>query len=94
MVTSATVQGADKTATQVVTEDKDKQARLIVWADELHDALERALQFTAQLMGLGDDKGGTIKLRTKWDVSKEKAEQISSQVDPTNDKTGDEAPVN
>jgi hypothetical protein len=45
-------------------------------------------------MGLGDDKGGTIKLRTKWDVSKEKAEQISSQVDPTNDKTGDEAPVN
>lgn len=70
----------EETATAAVIKDRDKQARLIVWADELKDALERALQFTAQLMGLGEDKGGEIVLRTKWAVGEEvRQEQITRQ---------------
>jgi hypothetical protein len=67
--------GDGKTATQVNSEDSSRQARLVVWADELHDALERALQFTGITMGLGPDQAGTITLRTKWAVSAEKAQE-------------------
>jgi hypothetical protein len=67
--------GDGKTATQVNSEDSSRQARLVVWADELHDALERALQFTGIAMGLGPDQAGTITLRTKWAVSAEKAQE-------------------
>jgi hypothetical protein len=82
MVDIAVEQGADgggeaDTATEAVIKDRDKQARLIVWADELKDALERALQYTAEFMGLGSDKGGEIVLRTKWVVSEEKRQEAA-----------------
>lgn len=60
----------EKTATEVVTNDKAKQARLIVWADELKDALERALQFMGQFVGLGSDQAGSIQLMTSWSKAK------------------------
>jgi hypothetical protein len=73
---SATTANPDKTATQVAVEDKDKQARLVVWHDELKDGLETALMFMGQFLGLGDDEAGEIVLRTKWAVAAEKqAEQ-------------------
>jgi hypothetical protein len=79
LVTSATVAqpgaGSDKTATQVVSEDEDQKARLVVWADELKDALETALMYMGQFMGLGDDKAGEIVLKTKWAVAAEKAQE-------------------
>ena len=65
----------DKTATEAVIQNTDKQARLIVWAEELKDALEKALGFHAQLMGLGEDKGGEITLATKWQAEKEAREK-------------------
>lgn len=65
--------GPDKTATEVVVADKDKQARLVVWADELKDALETALMYMGQFVGLGEDGAGEIALRTKWVVAAEQA---------------------
>lgn len=70
---SKAVQAAEKTATEVSSNDKSKQARLIVWTDELKDALETALMYMGQFMGLGDDKGGEIVLKTKWAVAAEQA---------------------
>ena len=64
--------GPDKTATEVVTEDKDKQARLLVWAEQAKDAIEQALSFTGEFMGLGVDKGGEIVFNTKWAVAEQK----------------------
>ena len=76
LVESASVQqGPDKTATQVVSEDEDQKARLVVWADELKDCLETALMYMGQFMGLGDDMGGEIVLKTKWAIAAEKAQQ-------------------
>lgn len=66
LITSA----SEKTATQANIEDRDKQARLIVWADELKDALERALQFMGQFVGLGEDQAGEIVLVTSWSNAK------------------------
>lgn len=60
-------EAAEKTATQVTVENRDKQARLIVWADNFRDSLERVLQFVGQMEGLGDDAAGSIKLVTSWD---------------------------
>lgn len=65
----------DKTATEVVTSDKNKQARLVVWADELKDALETALMYMGQLAGLGEDEAGEIVLKTKWVVAQEEADK-------------------
>ena len=80
MVDTAVQQGAGAapdTATEAVIKDRDKQARLIVWADELKDALEYALQITGWFMGLGDDKAGEIILRTKWTVAEEKRQEAA-----------------
>jgi hypothetical protein len=63
------------TATESSAQSKDKQARLIVWANELKDALERALQFMAQLAGMGDDAGGEIILNTAWERAAMEAEE-------------------
>ena len=73
MIVSATMP-KEKTATETISEDKDKQARLVVWAQQLKDAVERALGFAAEFMGKGADGGGEIVLRTKWDIAKEQAE--------------------
>ena len=77
---SAASANPDKTATQVVTEDKDKQARLVVWADELKDALETALMYMGQFIGLGEDEAGEIVLKTKWAVAAEQ-EQMQKDFD-------------
>lgn len=69
----------EKTATETVVNSKDKDARLVVWADELKDAIEGTLQFMAQMMGLGEDAGGEITLRTSWVVQQEKAELRDQQ---------------
>jgi hypothetical protein len=83
LVESATVQtGGDKTATQVVSEDEDQKARLVVWADELKDALETALMYMGQFLGKGDDAAGEIILNTKWAVA---AQQAAEQKQMTAD---------
>jgi hypothetical protein len=66
-------QGEAETATQVVSDDRKSQARLIVWAEQLKDAVELALGFTAEFMGLGRDKGGEIVLNTAWAIAEQKA---------------------
>lgn len=77
----------DQTATEVVSDDSKSQARLIVWAQQLKDALENALMFTGQFMGLGDDKGGEIILMTAWEVAKaqaEEAKKMKAEADKAN----------
>lgn len=66
------MQQPDKTATEVVVADKDKQARLVVWSDELKDALETALMFMGQMTGLGEDEAGEITLNTQWTVAEQR----------------------
>lgn len=66
---------AEKTATQSSIEDRDKQARLIVWAEQFKDAIELALGYTAEAMGLGIDQGGEIVLMTKWEHARIQAEE-------------------
>ena len=73
--------GGDQTATEVVSDDSKSQARLIVWAQQLQDALNRALQFTGQFMGMGEDNAGTVELMTAWKVQKAKAEEAKKAAD-------------
>jgi hypothetical protein len=68
---------ADKTATQTLVEDRDKQSRLIVWAEQFKDALELALGFTAESMGMNKNEGGEIVLNTKWVVEKQMADEAA-----------------
>lgn len=68
IVESAIESAQPKTATQVNTEESNKRSRLVVWAEQAHDAYELALMFTAEAMGLGKDKGGEIKLKSKWNT--------------------------
>jgi hypothetical protein len=75
LTTAAMGNAAEKTATEVSIADRDKQARLIVWAEQFKDALELALGYTAEAMGLGKDQGGEIVLQTKWEVAKQEAEE-------------------
>lgn len=70
---SATV----KTATEVERQTRDRDARLIVWAQELHDALERTIQFMTQMMGLGRDAAGTIELRTAWNTATNERDDLA-----------------
>lgn len=70
---------ADKTATEVVTEDKDKQARLLVWAEQAKDAIEQALSYTAEFMGMGVDEGGEVVFNTKWKIAEEKAKEAEER---------------
>lgn len=81
LTTSATSQAAQpKTATQTIVEDKDKQARLIVWAEQFKDALELALGFTAESMGMDKTEGGELVLNTKWAASQAAAEQMRANL--------------
>ena len=57
---------AEKTATQSNIEDRDKQSRLIVWAEQFEDALEYALGFTSESMGMKFEDAGGIKLNAAW----------------------------
>ena len=65
----------EETATKTISDDRKSQARLIVWADQLKDAVELALGFTAEFMGQGRDKGGEIVLNTAWALAKQEAEK-------------------
>lgn len=78
-LTAAAMGSPEKTATEANIEDRDKQARLIVWAEQFKDALELALSYTAEAMGLGFDQGGEIVLNTKWEVAKQEAEEAKAR---------------
>lgn len=67
----------EKTATEVVTADKNKQARLIVWANNLTVTLNKVLGHMATFVG--QSKGGEITLRTQWVVTAEKAAAMQQQ---------------
>ena len=54
----------EKTATQSVIEDKDKQARLIVWAEELEDGLAGSLDDMCMLIKAKENN--LIELMTAW----------------------------
>lgn len=73
--------GQEQTATEVVSDDSKSQARLIVWAGQLKDALELALQFTAEFMGMPGDQGGEITLMTAWAVRKAQMEEAKKAAD-------------
>lgn len=83
------VGGADKTATQAVIEDRDKQARLILWAEQFKDALELALSFTAELLGMKPTDGGEIILQTKWEMARQIREQMQAGLAKTDDGDDD-----
>lgn len=63
------------TATESANSAKDSRARLVVWAEELKDAINLALQFMGQFAGLGEDNAGVVELRTAW----QKAEEIAQR---------------
>jgi hypothetical protein len=71
--------GEQKTATEVVTEDSDKQARLLVWAEQAKDCLEQALSYTAEFMGMGIDEGGEIVFNTKWMAAEQKRKEADER---------------
>jgi hypothetical protein len=71
--------GEQKTATEVVTEDSDKQARLLVWAEQAKDCLEQALSYTAEFMGMGIDAGGEIVFNTKWMGAEQKRKEADER---------------
>lgn len=78
-LTTSAMASPEKTATQSVIEDRDKQARLIVWAEQFKDALELALGFTAESMGMDNTQGGEIVLQTKWIVEQQRAAEAKAQ---------------
>lgn len=75
LVEAAMKQAGQKTATEAVIEDRDKQSRLIVWAEQFKDALELVLQFTAEAMGIPSDKAGEIELNSRWNSDDDPAKQ-------------------
>ncbi|HXG83185.1 MAG TPA: DUF4055 domain-containing protein [Pyrinomonadaceae bacterium] len=66
----------DVTATEALLNSIGETAELRVMAESLKDALELALGFTAEYMGMGADAGGSIELGTAW----ENAERIAVDV--------------
>ena len=76
----------DKTATETATENRDKQARLVVWSEELKDALETILMFFGEMSGLGKDAGGEITLNTAWSRAEAEAEKLAGQMPPANNE--------
>jgi len=73
---------ADKTATQTMVEDRDKQSRLLMWAEQLQDALQTALGYTAESMGMKFADGGEIELMTKWAAAAEAKKALDAQPTP------------
>jgi hypothetical protein len=57
---------ADVTATEKLLDSIQETSALQVQAMQLQDALELALGFTAQYLGLGADKGGSLELGATW----------------------------
>lgn len=56
----------DVTATEALLNSIGETAELRVMAEQLKDALELALGFTAEYLGLGKDAGGSIELGAAW----------------------------
>lgn len=50
------------TATEQVLRARKRASRLAMLSEAYHDCLERALQFTAMWLGLGEDMGGEITM--------------------------------
>lgn len=69
MLTDKTAK-VDITATQAILDNISETSELRVRATNLKDALERAMQITAEYLGLGKDAGGSIELGTAWKAVK------------------------
>jgi hypothetical protein len=54
------------TATEILMNTISETAELRVFARSLQDAVELALGFTAEYLGLDREEGGSIQLRTAW----------------------------
>src|SRR5438128_10331978 len=57
---------ADVTATEKLLDSIQETSALQVRATQLKDGLELANGFTAQYLGLGEDKGGSVNLGATW----------------------------
>jgi hypothetical protein len=66
MIAANRRQNADVTATEKMLDSIQETSALQVQAVQLKDAIELALGFTAQYLGLGEDKGGSIELGATW----------------------------
>lgn len=66
MITSDRKQNAEVTATEFAINSIQETSALQVMATQLKDTIELALGFTAQYLGQGQDKGGTINLGATW----------------------------
>lgn len=61
---------AEKTATQANIEERDKQSRLVVWAEQLKDALEGALDDMAMLINAPQEN--KIEMVSVWSLASER----------------------
>lgn len=77
-------QGVDLTATEALLNSINETAELRVMATSLKDALELAMGYTAEFLGLGRDAGGSIKLQAAWSEIEIIAD-VSDSVLPPND---------
>lgn len=77
MLAAKPVKG-DTTATETMLDSIQETSSLQVRATQLKDAVELALGFTAQYLGLGADKGGTITLGATWTQMIVTAEELNA----------------
>lgn len=59
-----------KTATGEVADDMQENSPLAMMATALQDAIEQSFGFMAEYMGLGADKGGSVKVNKDFGVAK------------------------
>ena len=85
MLTDKTAK-VDITATQAILDNISETSELRVRATNLQDALERAMGITAEYLGLGTDKGGSITLGTAWNAAAATADGSGGVVDPGKNK--------
>jgi len=69
MLTDKTAK-VDITATQAILDNISETSELRVRATNGKDGIERAMQITAEYLGLGRDAGGSIELGTAWKAVK------------------------
>lgn len=83
MLTDKTAK-VDITATQAILDNISETSELRTRATNLQDALERAMGITAEYLGLGKDKGGSIVLGTAWNAVKMEGDGSGGVVDKQN----------
>lgn len=69
---------ADVTATEKLLDSIQETSSLQVRATQLKDAIELALGFTAQYLGKGEDKGGSISLGATWTQLSISADELNA----------------